>query len=252
VELDSAFLALVAAGFLSGLVDAMVGGGGLIQVPALSLLFPGSSPAAIMGTSKIAGVFGTAAAFLQYAKRIVLPTRALAIASVTAALFAALGAWILTRISRDQFDGFLPFLLGAIFVYTLFKKDLGRHHTPKYSGLGLDRRSAVIGSSLGLYDGIFGPGTGSFLVFIYVRWFGFDFVHASAMAKGVNVACNIGAIITFIYLGHLIWPAAIYLAIANLGGGVIGSRLALRFGSVWMRRVFIAVVLALLIRISLG
>jgi uncharacterized protein len=250
VEFDTALLALIAAGFLSGLVDAMVGGGGLIQVPALSLLFPGSAPAAIMGTSKIAGIFGTAAAFIQYAKRIVLPLRALLIASLTAALFAALGAWILTHISRDQFDGFLPFLLGAIFVYTLLKKDFGQRHQPKYSGGTLDRRSAAIGSGLGLYDGIFGPGTGSFLVFAYVRWFGFDFVHASAMAKGVNVACNIGAITTFIYLGHLIWPAAAYLAIANLAGGIVGSRLALRYGSVWMRRVFIAVVLALLLKLS--
>jgi uncharacterized protein len=249
---EYALLALLAAGFLSGLVDAMVGGGGLIQVPALSLLFPGFAPASIMGTSKFAGLFGTAAAFVQYAKRVSLPWRALLIACASAMVFAATGAWLLTKISRDQFDIVLPILLGMIFVYTLFKKDLGQAHEPRFQGPALDRRSGIVGSAMGLYDGIFGPGTGSFLVFIYVRWFGFDFIHASAMAKGVNVACNIAALVMFIYLGHLIWPSALWLAFANLCGGVIGSRLALRFGSVWMRRVFIVVVFALLAKLALS
>ena len=240
-------LALIAAGFFAGLVDAMVGGGGLIQVPALVALFPFAAPASIMGTSKFAGVFGTAAAFIQYARRIALPKRALLIASLTAGVGAVTGAWLLTKISRAQFDLLLPILLTGIFIYTLVRKDLGQTHAPKFQGGKLDAASAGTGVTLGLYDGFFGPGTGSFLVFIYVRVFGFDFVHASAMAKGVNVACNAFALVFFIALGHLLWPNAVWLAVANLAGGILGSHLALRYGSVWMRRVFMVVVAALIL-----
>ena len=240
-------LALIAAGFFAGLVDAMVGGGGLIQVPALVALFPFAAPASIMGTSKFAGVFGTAAAFLQYARRIELPKRALLIASLTAGAGAVTGAWLLTKISRAQFDLLLPILLTGIFIYTLVRKDLGQTHAPRLQGGKLDAASAGTGATLGLYDGFFGTGTGSFLVFIYVRVFGFDFVHASAMAKGVNVACNAFALVFFIALGHLLWPHAAWLAGANLAGGILGSRLALRYGSVWMRRVFMLVVAALIL-----
>ena len=229
------------------MVDAMVGGGGLIQVPALVALFPLSAPASIIGTSKFAGVFGTAAAFLRYARQIALPKRALAIACCTAGIGAVIGAWLLTKISRAQFDFLLPILLSAIFIYTLVRKDLGQVHAPRMHAGKLDVASAATGATVGLYDGFFGPGTGSFLVFIYVRVFGFDFVHASAMAKGVNVACNTFALMFFIALGHVLWPDAIWLAAANLAGGIVGSHLALRYGSVWMRRVFIVVVAALIL-----
>ena len=229
------------------MVDAMVGGGGLIQVPALVALFPFAAPASLMGTSKFAGIFGTAAAFIQYARRIALPKRALLIASLTAGVGAVTGAWLLTKISRSQFDYLLPILLSGIFIYTLVRKDLGQVHAPRFHYGKLDAASAATGATLGLYDGFFGPGTGSFLVFIYVRVFGFDFVHASAMAKGVNVACNAFALVFFIALGHMLWPDAIWLAAANLAGGIIGSHLALRYGSIWMRRVFIVVVAALIL-----
>lgn len=242
-------LALIAAGFASGLIDAMVGGGGLIQVPALSLLYPGAGAASVIGTSKFGGVFGTAAAFWQYARRIRLPWRALAIACATASLGALAGAYLLTQISRAQFDVFLPIMLGAMLVYTLARKDLGQAHAPRFKGQSEDKASALTGAGMGLYDGFFGPGTGSLLVFIYVRVFGFDFIHASAMAKGVNVACNVCALGLFITLGYLLWPDALWLAAANLLGGVIGSKLALRFGSVWVRRIFIVVVAALILNI---
>jgi uncharacterized protein len=240
-------IALIAAGFSAGLVDAMVGGGGLIQVPALSALFSGIPAASVMGTSKFAGVFGTAAAFVQYARRIQLPMRALLIASATAGVGALTGAYLLTLISRAQFDVLLPILLSAIFVYTLVRKDLGQVHAPKFDGRKLDAVSAATGASLGLYDGFFGPGTGSFLVFIYVRLFGFDFVHASAMAKGVNVACNVFALVFFIARGNLLLVPALWLAAANLCGGVIGSHLALRYGSIWVRRAFIVIVALLIL-----
>jgi uncharacterized protein len=239
---------LILAGFSAGAIDAMVGGGGLIQVPALFWLFPNYAPATIMGCSKFAGIFGTAAAFRQYVKRIEIPWRTLIYGAIGAGVGAFIGAWLLTKVSNQQFKTALPFLLTAIFIYTLKRRDFGGTHQPKFVEPQQAQISAMSSTAMGLYDGFFGPGTGSFLVFLFVRVFGFDFVHASAMAKGINVACNAAALTFFIGGGHLQWLPAIILAIANLTGGVIGSKLALKHGSAWVRKVFIVVVGALILR----
>jgi uncharacterized protein len=243
---------LIAAGFLAGLIDAMVGGGGLIQVPALVALFPGFAPATIMGTSKFAGVFGTFSAYLQYARHIAIPKRTLLYGALFAALGALLGAYLLTLLSNEVFKRLLPVLLLLVFVYTLLRKDFGGIHRPRFSPAVEPKISATAGAVIGVYDGFFGPGTGSFLVFIFVRWFGFDFVHASALAKGINVACNVAALTLFIGLGHMVWASAMVLAVANLSGGITGSKLALKYGSAWVRKVFILVVAALIIRTTLS
>jgi uncharacterized protein len=239
---------LVLAGFSAGLIDAMVGGGGLIQVPALFWLFPGAPAATILGNSKFGGIFGTAAAFLQYRRRVQLPIRTLLHMCAYAAVGALIGAWLLTKLSNQAFKVLLPILLTLIFCYTLWRKDFGNEHAPKLSPAQERKVAGIGGAGIGLYDGFFGPGTGSFLVFLFVRVFGFDFVHASAMAKGVNVACNAAALTLFISTGHLFWKPALILAAANMSGGLLGSTLALRYGSVWMRKIFIVVVGSLILR----
>jgi len=246
------FVFLLMAGFGAGLIDAMVGGGGLIQVPALIALFPGAAPAAIMGTSKFAGVFGTASAYLRYAREIDIPKRTLAWGCIASAIGALIGAWLLTQLSNQAFKMLLPPLLILVFFYTLMRKDFGHAHAPKFDAKTEPRASAATGAVIGVYDGFFGPGTGSFLVFAFVRVFGFDFVHASALAKGINVACNVAALTLFIGLGHIFWASAICLAFANLAGGITGSKLALKHGSAWVRRVFIVVVAALIVRTTLS
>ncbi len=246
------FALLLIAGFGAGLIDAMVGGGGLIQVPVLIALFPSFAPAAIMGTSKFAGVFGTASAYLRYAREIDIPKHTLAWGCVAAAIGAFFGAWLLTLLSNQAFKMLLPPLLILVFIYTIMRKDFGHAHQPRFDSKTEPRVSAATGAAIGVYDGFFGPGTGSFLVFAFVRVFGFDFIHASALAKGINVACNVAALTLFIGLGHVIWASAICLACANLAGGITGSKLALKHGSAWVRRVFIVVVAALIVRTTLS
>ena len=226
----------------------MVGGGGLIQVPALVALFPFAAPASIMGTSKFAGVFGTAAAFIRYARQIELPKRALAIASLTAGMGAITGAWLLTKISREQFDLLLPILLTGIFIYTLVRKDLGQTHVPRLHGRKLNVASAATGATLGLYDGFFGPGTGSFFVFLFVRLMGYDFLHASATAKLMNTATNGAALALFAWTGHVWWQIAAVMAVTNVIGSLIGTRLALAKGAGFVRGMFVVVVSALILK----
>jgi uncharacterized protein len=241
-------LIILAAGFFAGLIDAMVGGGGLIQVPIVFALFPNVHAATLMGTSKFAGMLGTSAAFWQYLKQMKMPWRTLMYGSMGAATGALIGAYFLTKISNEMFRTALPFLLLAVFLYTLKRKDFGQTHAPLFTSEKEAKVSAASSAAIGFYDGFFGPGTGSFFVFLFVRVFGFDFLHASAMAKGLNVACNITALGFFIAGGHILWTVALVLAIANLSGSLLGAKLAIRYGSGFVRKLFIVVVAGLILK----
>jgi uncharacterized membrane protein YfcA len=241
---------LLAAAFLAGFVDSVVGGGGLIQVPVLFSLFPGVAPATLLGSSKLAGIFGTAAAAWQYSRRIQIPWNAVWPAALMALVFAFMGAWTVTRIPPDFMRAALPFILFAVALYTFFKKDLGSVHRPAHAGQRERMLGAGAGASIGFYDGFFGPGTGSFLVFIFVRIFGFDFLRASAAAKVVNVACNFAALVCFAWVGHVAWWVGLAMAASNMTGSVVGSRLALKRGSGFVRLLFLVVVALLILKTS--
>jgi uncharacterized membrane protein YfcA len=142
----------------------------------------------------------------------------------------------------------LPFVLLAVLAYTLVKKDLGRTHAPRFSGTAETVAACCIGLVLGFYDGFFGPGTGSFLVFLFVRWLGYDFLNASASAKLLNTATNLAALLLFAYKGHVWWHFALSMALANIVGSLLGARLALKHGSGFVRLVFIVVVSALILK----
>jgi uncharacterized membrane protein YfcA len=231
-----------AASFLAGLVDAIVGGGGLILVPALFSLYPQAAPATLFGSNKAAAVWGTAWATGQYARRVELPWGALLAAAALAAAASMAGAWFLTRVSPQGLRQALPWILLALLAYTWMKKDLGRTHAPSHSGLALAGRAGALGAVVGFYDGFFGPGTGSFLVFGFVRFLGFDFLHASASAKLINTATNLAAVGLFAALGHVWWPLALSMAVGNVLGSLLGTRIALKGGAVLVRRVFLLVV----------
>ncbi|MDB5962455.1 MAG: hypothetical protein JWP59_3749, partial [Massilia sp.] len=183
------YVLLAFAAFLAGLVDAVVGGGGLIQLPAVFSAFPREAPATLLGTSKLAGMFGTSAAAVNYARRVRVPWSAAAPAALAAFGLSFAGAWTVTRVPGDFFRLLLPVILVAVAVYTFKKKDFGAAHAPRHSGHTERWVALAMGAGIGFYDGFFGPGTGSFLMFMYVRLFGFDFLSASAAAKVVNVAC---------------------------------------------------------------
>ncbi len=236
------------ASLLAGFVDSIVGGGGLILVPALFAVFPTTPPATLFGVNKGASVWGTAVATAQYARRVNLRWAALLPAAATGFVAALAGAWLVTLISPGFLRKALPFVLLAVLLYTLAKKDLGRHHAPRHGGNAETLVACGIGGMLGFYDGFFGPGTGSFLVFLFVRWLGYDFLHASASAKLINTATNVAALGLFAWTGHVWWHFALTMAVANVAGSLLGTRLALRHGAGFVRLVFLAVVSALILK----
>lgn len=236
------------ASLLAGFVDAIVGGGGLILVPALFAVFPTTHPATLFGINKGASVWGTAVATSQYARRVRLPWAALLPAAGAGFAGSLAGAWLVTAIDPGFLRKALPFVLLGVLAYTLVKKELGRQHAPRFAGRSETLAACCIGLVLGFYDGFFGPGTGSFLVFLFVRWLGYDFLHASASAKLLNTATNLAALALFAYKGHVWWHFALTMAVANVAGSVLGTRLALRHGAGFVRLVFIGVVSALILK----
>jgi uncharacterized membrane protein YfcA len=242
------YLTLGVAAFSAGFVDAVVGGGGLIQIPALFSVFGNTAPATLLGTNKMASIFGTAAAAVNYARRVRIAWSTAAPASMAALVFAFLGAYTVTRIPPDFMRSLLPLVLIAVAAYTFWKKDLGSVHAPLHTGTKERVWAVVIGALIGFYDGFFGPGTGSFLVFLFVRFFGFDFLAASAVAKVVNVACNFAALAWFGYSGHLIWQLGLMMAAFQVIGSILGTKLALKHGSGFVRRLFLVVVVVLIFK----
>ena len=244
------FVLLGCAAFLAGLVDAVVGGGGLIQLPVLFSVFPKEIPATLLGTSKLAGVFGTSAAAVNYARRVRVAWSAAAPAAVAAFALSFAGAYTVTRVPGDFIRSLLPVVLLAVAIYTFRKKDFGSVHAPVHSGV-TERWIAVgMGACIGFYDGFFGPGTGSFLMFLFVRFFGFDFLSASAAAKIVNVACNIAALLWFGYSGHVLWLLGVLMAVCQVAGSLVGTKLAIRHGSAFVRKLFLVVVSLLILKTS--
>jgi uncharacterized membrane protein YfcA len=239
---------LAVAAFLAGLVDAVVGGGGLIQIPAMFAVYPQQLPATLVGTNKLAAVFGTAVAAVKYARRVQVAWSTAAPAAVAAFVFSFAGAWTMTRVPGDVVRSLLPLILVAVAVYTFKKKDLGAIHAPLHTGSAERMFALLAGAAIGFYDGFFGPGTGSFLIFLFVRFFGFDFLSASAAAKIVNVACNVSALLWFGYSGHLIWKLGALMAVCQVGGSLLGTRLAIKHGSGFVRKLFLVVVSLLILK----
>ncbi len=236
------------ASMLAGFVDAVVGGGGLILVPALFAVFPQAPPATLFGVNKSASIWGTAMASWQYSKRVTLTWHSLLPATVAGFIGAFAGAWTLTKIAPDFLRIALPFILAAVLIYTLARKDMGRVHAPRFARKHELMAASSIGLVIGFYDGFFGPGTGSFMVFLFVRWLGYDFLHASASAKLVNVATNLAALILFASTGHVWWHLAVPMAVANVIGSVLGTRMAMKHGAGFVRGLFIVVVGALILK----
>jgi uncharacterized membrane protein YfcA len=249
VELASIVFLCIAA-LLAGLIDAVVGGGGLIQTPALFSILPSTTPATLLGTNKLAGIFGTGAAAISFSRRVTIAWSTAAPAAMAAFAMSFLGAYTVTEIPPDFLRKLLPFILVAVAAYTLKKKDLGSIHAPLHTGVKERVVAVLVGGAIGFYDGFFGPGTGSFLVFLFVRFFGFSFLGASAVAKVVNVACNFSALLWFGYSGHVIWLLGLMMAVCNVSGSVIGTTMAIRYGSGFVRQLFLLVVSLLILKTS--
>ena len=247
-ELD--LIMLLAAALFAGFVDAVAGGGGLIQVPTLLMALPAESPATVFGTNKLASIFGTGNAALRYARRISLPWSIALPAAAAAFVFSFAGAMAVTWLPKDVVRPLVLGLLVLVLAYTVIKPGFGVVSGSRLTPL-VERRWALwVGAGLGFYDGFFGPGAGSFMIFAFVRLFRLDFLHASSAAKVVNFATNAAALAYFAPTGHVLWAVGLAMAVFNLAGALLGARLALRHGSGFVRGVFIVVASVLIVRLG--
>ena len=246
--INVALLAL--AMFSAGFVDAIAGGGGLIQTPAMLLSFPNNNPVSVVGTSKTAAFFGTTTAALKYRKSIKTDPKLLLVMVIPAFFAACLGALLASHISSGSFKSAIFFMMIAIFFYTLFKPDLGKITVEKHSPRKLMVIGAIAATLIGFYDGLIGPGTGSMLMIALVAIMGFAFVGASAIAKVVNATTNLASIIVVgIHIG-IMWKLGLLLGVANLLGGYTGSHLAIAKGSSFIRIFYLIVTGLLIVRLG--
>ncbi|MGA4669823.1 TSUP family transporter [Propionibacteriaceae bacterium Y1923] len=239
---------LVLAALVAGWVDAVVGGGGLIQLPSLLIGLPDASVPTISGTNKISAVAGTAMATGIYLRKVKV-NWALALPLVAAAyLGSTLGAGLVTLIPREAFTPIVLVALVAVGIYTVRKKNMGLEHAPRHRGLKMVAVLVAIGLVVGVYDGFLGPGTGSFFVIGMVALLGYGFLQASAMAKLANLTTNIAAIAVLRH--HISWGIGLTMAVANLTGGFLGAQMAVRLGNSFVRKVFLVVVSILVVRLG--
>ena len=244
-----AFISLLA--FASGAINAAVGGGGLVTVPGLFATYPDALPAALLGTDKASAIFGHISAMRHYALRMPLPWRLIGLAAAAAFVGSYLGAHTVYSFPREWVRPLVIALMGVMFVYTLVRRDLGKHGEAEPATRLRQAVGIGIACLIGFYDGFFGPGTGSFLVFLFVRVFRFDFLRATACAKVANLAADSGAVVYFLPAGAIVWKLAIPMAASAYLGGLVGARLVMMGGNVWIRRVFLALSATLLVKLTL-
>lgn len=247
--METIYLCAFAA--VAGFIDAVVGGGGLIQIPALFLFLPAPLAAlvpAVLATNKMSSICGTGIAVVEYGRRVPIHWRSVLPAGGAALVFSFLGARTVTLLRVDFLRGLVLVLLILVALYTFWRKDFGHLHAPKLR-LGVERILAVTtGMTIGFYDGFFGPGTGSFLIFVFIGLFGFDFLSASANAKVINLATNLSAVAYFAVSGHILWQYALPMAACNMLGALLGVRLAVLKGNRFVRGLFLAIVTVMILR----
>lgn len=250
ISLEVIIFLILASGF-AGFVDSIAGGGGLIQLPSLLIALPDTAPAQLLGTNKLPSFLGTLSATASYIRRL-RPDYRLAMAmSIPAFIGSALGANTATRIPKESFRPIILILLILVAVYTWRKKELGLAQNFKYARHHQIGIGASFGLVIGFYDGIFGPGTGSFLMLMLVAILGFAFIEASVNAKIVNLATNLGAILVFGFHGKIMWTLGLAMAAGNISGAFLGARWAIKGGSALIRKVYLLVTCALIIRLGI-
>lgn len=244
------WLILVTGAFAAGLVDAVVGGGGLIQAPLLLAVFPATPIPILFATNKLSSVAGTASAAWHYGRKIPL-SHSIALPAAAAALVgAALGAAVVSVLPMQALKPLVVLLLIAVGLYTFLRPGFGQQSSPHAGFRRVGAVAALVGLVLGFYDGFFGPGTGSFLIFAFVRIFGLDLLSASATAKLVNLATNVAAIAYFVSHEGVLWGVGLSMALANVCGAQTGVRLALKHGNGFVRLLLLVVVSVLVAKLS--
>lgn len=243
-------LLLVLAGLAAGWVDAVVGGGGLIQLPALLVLFPDISAVQALATNKVGSIMGTSTSAVTYYRRIHPDMRTAAPMAVAALAASIGGAALASYLPEEALRPIIVVVLVGVLVYTLAKPQLGSTTALRWEGNRHYGAATGLGLVIGLYDGLLGPGTGSFLVMGLVGVIGYAFLPASAIAKIVNFATNFGALMFFVPNGSVMWGIGLVVGTANLVGAYIGARMAVAKGNRFVRVAFLAVVTALIVKMA--
>ncbi|WP_458128874.1 sulfite exporter TauE/SafE family protein [Pseudomonas sp. Z2-11] len=252
MQIEYAMVALGFFAFCGGMIDAAVGGGGLVQVPALLHALPQHSLSTVFGTNKLAVLAGNVSSIFSYVKRIKIVWKLMLPTMLSAFLFSFLGAFSVSLVPKAIMEYFVFFVLVVMAVYTFAKKDLGLVHSDAQCGSKEVLLGVFFGGIIGFYDGVFGPGSGSFLLFVFVKYFGYDFLNASASAKLVNLGTFSAALLFFIPSGHVLWVIGGLVAVCNMAGALAGTFLALRYGSGLIRILFLFLLVFLIGRMGLS
>lgn len=243
-------ISLIFFAFCAGAIDAAVGGGGLIQIPALMSALPQYSAATIFGTNKLASICGTASAAYSYIRQVKLQWKLLAVIAVTAFISSFAGAACVSMVPQHVLRPFVLFMLIVIAIYTFIKKQFGQVHFQQELSRKMLILAGVGGLLIGFYDGIFGPGTGSFFIFFFIRYLKVDFLHASALSKIGNFMTNFAALSFFIPSGNVLFALGLMMAVSNVIGSIVGVKMALKYGSGFIRILFLVLVSVLICRLS--
>lgn len=234
-------LSLCAVAFCAGFVDAIAGGGGLIQTPLGLAFLPNLPVSSVIGTLKVPAFSGTALAVGQYLKKSKINWMYLLVLALIASGSAFLGSYTLTVVNNDFMKPLLLIILLILWVFTYFRKDFTRKSLLSISTKKQWIYGVFIAIIVGFYDGFIGPATGTFFIMGFIFLVGFDFYHASSHAKMINLATNFGSICLFIIKGQIIWSIALPMAVCNGLGGYLGAKMAILKGQVWVRYIFLFV-----------
>ncbi|MEH7082517.1 TSUP family transporter [Neobacillus drentensis] len=243
-DLDpSLLLILVVFGFLAAFIDSVVGGGGLIALPAL--LFTGLTPAAAVATNKLAGTIGSLTSTVMFYRSGELNLKSVYKLFPLTFIGSMIGAWTVHLMNPELLKPLMLIMLAVVAIYTIFKKDWGSISTDKKFAIHHQIIFMLIIFAIGFYDGFIGPGTGSFLIFAFLMM-GFNFLKAAGNAKFLNFGSNVSALLMFIFLGQVNYAYGIPMGLAQVAGAIVGSRFAIKRGSGYVRALFIVVTFLLL------
>lgn len=249
MEMDI-LITLIFMAFFAGAIDAAVGGGGLIQIPALMGALPQTATATIFGTNKLASICGTASAAWSYLRQVKLEWKLLLVIAATAGISSFGGAACVSMIPQHVLKPFVLFMLIVIAIYTFMKKQFGQVHFQQDLTTKMLVIAGIGGLLIGFYDGIFGPGTGSFFIFFFIKYLKVDFLHASALSKIGNFMTNFAALSFFVPTGHVLLSLGVMMAVANVCGSLLGVKMALKYGSGFIRILFLILVSVLICRLA--
>lgn len=242
-------LILCIAAFSAGFVDSIVGGGGLIQLPAFMLVLPQYPVITLLGTNKLVSVTGTAVSTFRFSRHIPYVKTIIIPAILSSFVFSFLGAWAVSVVSNDLLKPIFMVLLFLVFLVTIRNKTFGIvDHDPNVAIPAW--KPILIGAAMGFYDGFFGPGTGSFLIIAFVGILGMTFVQGSAYAKIINLTTNIAAILLFSIKGSFLFEYAVPMMLFNVGGALLGVKLALLKGNTFVRGLLRGVVFATILKLA--